>query len=116
MNTILAFVTLHTPDHPRARAFFTEVLGFTVTEERPGANAFVGASGAGLALRENREAAPPLGAGVTVYFIVPDLEAYHAQLVARGAPVVEPPHDMPFGRSFTVASPDGHRLGFYEAG
>jgi len=75
----------------------------------------VQASGAGLAIREDRAVRPPLGAGVTVYFIVPDLTHYHAQLVKRGADIVEPPHDMPFARTFTVKTPDGHRLGFYEA-
>ena len=115
MKTILAFVTLHTLDYQAAQTYFTEVLGFEPTEERPGANAFVQASGAGLAIREDREVAPPLGTGISVYFIVPDLSAYHAQLVERGANIVEPPHEMPFGRSFTVQAPDGHRLGFYEA-
>lgn len=115
MKTILAFVTLHTSNYPATRAFFTDVLGFEVTEERPGANAFVSASGAGLAIRSDEAAAPPLGAGVSVYFIVPDLDAYHARLVERGADIAEPPHDMPFGRTFGVRTPDGHLLGFYEA-
>lgn len=115
MKTILAFVTLHTPDYPAARAYLTDILGFEATEERPGANAFAQASGAGLALREDQAAKPPLGAGVSVYFIVPDLENYHGQLTQRGANIVEPPHDMPFGRSFTVQTPDGHQLGFYQA-
>ncbi|WP_019587930.1 VOC family protein [Deinococcus apachensis] len=115
MKTILAFVTLHTPDYPATRAYFEGVLGFEVTEERPGANAFVSASGAGLAIRADEGLAPPLGTGVSVYFIVPHLDSYHAQLVERGAGMVEPPHDMPFGRTFTVRTPDGHRLGFYEA-
>ncbi|MFC4456683.1 VOC family protein [Deinococcus sonorensis] len=115
MKTILAFVTLHTPDYPAARTYFTEVLGFEVTEERPGANAFVQASGAGLALRTDAGLTPPLGTGVSVYFIVPDVERYHTELVERGADIVDPPHDMPFGRTFTVRTPDGHRLGFYEA-
>lgn len=84
MKTILAFVTLHTPDYAAARAYFTEVLGFEVTEERPGANAFVQASGAGLALRTDGGLTPPVGTGVSVYFIVPNLEQYHAQLVDRG--------------------------------
>lgn len=115
MKTILAFVTLQTPDYAQARRFFTEVLGFEPTEERPGANAFVSASGAGLAIRENKEVKPPLGAGVSIYFIVPDLKKYHDQVVERGAEIAEPIHDMPFGRTFSVQSPDGHLLGFYEA-
>ncbi len=115
MNTILAFVTLHTPDYGAARAYLTNVLGFEATEEWPGATAFVSASGAGLALREDRDARQPLGGGVTVSFIVPEVEKYHQQLVERGARIVQPPHDMPFGRTFTVQTPDGHQLGFYEA-
>ena len=115
MNTILAFVTLHTPDYAAARAYLTDVLGCEATEERPGANAFVSASGAGLALREDPEARPPLGAGATVSLIVPELEEYHRQLVERGARIVPPPHDMPSGRTFTVQTPDGQQLGFYEA-
>lgn len=113
MHTNLSFVTLHTADYARARAFFVEVLGLEPTEERPGANAFVTAGGAGLALRENPEMQPPLGQGVTIFFTVPDLQAYHAQLVAAGAEIVEPLHDMPFGPTFTVATPDGHWLGFW---
>ena len=115
MKTILAFVTLHTPSYVQTRDFFVNVLGFEPTEERPGANAFVNASGAGLALREVKDAQPPLGAGVTVYFIVPKVEKYHDELVKRGATIAEPLHDMPFGRTFSVNTPDGHLLGFYEA-
>lgn len=115
MKTILAFVTLHTPNYPVTRAYFTDVLGFEVTEERPGENAFVQASGAGLAIRSDQVARPPLGAGVSLYFIVPNLDEYHAQLVGRGADIAEPPHEMPFGRTFSVKTPDGHLLGFYEA-
>ena len=115
MKTILAFVTLHTPNYVQARDFFVNVLGFQPTEERPGANAFVNASGAGLALREVKGTKPPLGAGVTVYFIVPDVKKYHAEVTRRGANIVEELHDMPFGQTFSVNTPDGHLLGFYEA-
>lgn len=113
MKTILAFVTLHTADYARARPFFVDVLGFEPTEERAGATAFVSASGAGLAVREVKDAPP--AAASTVYFIVPDVKKYHAEVVARGAQVAEPLHDMPFGQTFTVQTPDGHWLGFYEA-
>lgn len=115
MKTILAFVTLHTPNYPAARAYFTDVLGFEVTEERPGANAFVQASGVGLAIRTDEGVRPPLGAGVSSYFIVPNVDEYHARLIERGADIAEPLHDMPFGRTFSVKTPDGHLLGFYEA-
>ena len=113
MKTNLSFVTLHTTDYAAARAFFTDVLGFEVTEERPGANSFASSGGAGLALRMTTGMTPPLGTGVTVYFTVPDLQAYHDTVVARSAVLSEPLHDMPFGRTFTVQAPDGHQLGFW---
>lgn len=53
--------------------------------------------------------------GTRAYFIVPNLDEYHAQVVGRGAKIAEPPHGMPFGRTFSVQAPDGHRLGLYEA-
>ncbi|GHG12831.1 hypothetical protein GCM10017783_25980 [Deinococcus piscis] len=114
MQSNLSFVTLHTTDYARARAFFVDTLGFEPNEERPGANAFVSAGGAGLALRENKDVKPPLGQGVTVFFTVPDLQAYHDRLAKAGAEIVEPVHEMPFGPTFTVATPDGHWLGFWQ--
>ncbi|SMB88379.1 hypothetical protein [Deinococcus hopiensis] len=96
MKTILAFVPLRTPGSAAARASFTEVPDAGITEERPGANAFVQGSGAGLALRTDGGLTPPVGTGV-------------AELPA------ELPHDMPFGRTFTVRTPGGHRLGIYGA-
>lgn len=90
------------------------MLGFESTEERQGANAFVSAGGAGLALRENKSVQPPLGQGVTVFFTVPDLQAYHDRLAAAGADIVEPMHQMPFGPTFTVSTPDGQWLGFWQ--
>ncbi|GHF59445.1 putative enzyme related to lactoylglutathione lyase [Deinococcus metalli] len=114
MKTTLSFVTLHTTDYPAALAFFTDILGFEQTETRPGATAFVAAGGAGLALRAHGGLTPPLGVGVTVYFTVPDVQAFHDEVVARGAVISEPLHDMPFGRTFTVQAPDGQGLGFWQ--
>ncbi len=114
MKSNLSFVTLHTADYDRARAFFVDILGFEPTEERPGANAFVSTSGAGLALRENKALKTPLGQGVTVFFTVPDLQAYHDQLTAAGVELIESMHEMPFGSTFTVATPDGQWLGFWQ--
>uniref|UniRef100_UPI0038D40DFA VOC family protein n=1 Tax=Deinococcus sp. TaxID=47478 RepID=UPI0038D40DFA len=76
---------------------------------------FVSAGGAGLALRMTDGLTPPLGAGVTVYFTVRDLQGFHDDVGARGAVLSEPLHDMPFGRTFTVQAPDGHQLGFWQA-
>ena len=47
------------------------------------------------------------------YFFVPDPDALHIELVRRGASVLRPPQDEPYGlRDFTVEDLEGHRLVF----
>jgi uncharacterized glyoxalase superfamily protein PhnB len=47
------------------------------------------------------------------YLHVDDAQALHAEVQARGATVVQPIEDKPWGfREFTVQTPDGHRLVF----
>lgn len=114
MNVHLNVVVLHTPDLNAARRYYTEALGFTVAQEHPGnVLEFRGEGGAELALME----APawdtqPFPADL--WFIVPDVDAYHAQVVAAGAHDAEAPQDGPFGRMFTLITPDGHRLTFHQ--
>jgi len=46
-----------------------------------------------------------------LYINVPDADAYHAEVAARGAKVTAPPADQPYRmREFAVEDPDGHRL------
>jgi len=46
-----------------------------------------------------------------LYISVPDADAYHAEVAARGAKVLNPPADQPYRmREFAVEDPDGHRL------
>jgi len=48
-----------------------------------------------------------------VYARVPDADAYHAELVERGASIRRPPEDQAYGhRDFIVDGPEGHRLVF----
>ena len=47
------------------------------------------------------------------YFFVPDADALHAELVGRGASILRPPQDEPYGlRDFAVEDLEGHRLLF----
>ena len=47
------------------------------------------------------------------YFFVPDADALHAELVGRGASILRPPRDEPYGlRDFAVEDLEGHRLLF----
>jgi predicted enzyme related to lactoylglutathione lyase len=45
------------------------------------------------------------------------VDALHADWLARGVPVLQPPTAMDFGYTFTAADPDGHRIRvFHPAG
>ena len=117
-HTNLDFIALHTADLDAARHYFTEILGFDLTDdERPGAAVFRHVGGAILAVRLPRPAEPqqpPFGAGVSVWFGVPDIAAYHAQLAERGVPGLNAPTPGPFGSMFSLQTPDGHGLTFHE--
>lgn len=117
MHTNLDFIALHTQNLSAARRYYTEVLGFEVTADRPNAAVFTHAGGAILAVRQPLPHEPQdhFGAGVSVWFAVPDADAYHAQIMAVGAQVTQPPQDGPFGRMFSVRTPDGHALTFHRA-
>ena len=57
--------------------------------------------------------APREGIETDIYVRVPDADAVHADLVARGAVLVRPLQDEPYGmRDFTVEGPEGHRIAF----
>ena len=48
-----------------------------------------------------------------VYIFVSDVDAYHEQIRARGADIVKPPQDYPYGmRDFDVRDLDGNQLSF----
>ncbi|HEY8424483.1 MAG TPA: VOC family protein [Limnochordales bacterium] len=55
------------------------------------------------------------GEGVELYFDVGemDIDGYYARVAGRGARIVEPPTDKPWGdRVFRVEDPDGYVLAF----
>lgn len=117
MLTHLDFIALHTQDLSAARRYYTEVLGFETIPGPPNAAVFMQAGGATLAVREPlpHETKDHFGTGVSVWLAIPDTDAYHAQITAAGAQITQPPQDGPFGRMFSVRTPDGHALTFHQA-
>src|SRR5207247_4156703 len=54
------------------------------------------------------------GTGVNVYLTVPDIDAYSAQIQAKGASLALPPKTQFYGlRTAVVVDPDGYTLTFY---
>lgn len=111
METNLDFVLLHVPDLAAARTFYTEKLGFTVEDENPGFIQFGRPNGAVFALQADPAARPHTG--VELWWLVPDADATHDALKAKGVPIAEPLADQPFGRTFSVADPAGNTLSFF---
>lgn len=53
------------------------------------------------------------GGGGEIAFAVgarDEVDATHADWLARGLTILQTPTDLDFGRAFTAADPDGHRL------
>ncbi|HUA53402.1 MAG TPA: VOC family protein [Candidatus Sulfotelmatobacter sp.] len=109
-----AFV-LAVRDLERSAAYYRDVLGFTIKwpegsdwrlAERDGVRMMLGQC-------PNETPASEIGAHSWYgYLEVDDVDALHAEIVARGA-VATAPRDAPYGmREFLVTTVDGHRFMF----
>ncbi len=106
------FILLYVASPAASAAFYAGLLGHEPVESS--ATFAMSRLGSGMMLglwrREGVEpsATPPGGAEIA--FAVADVDAVHADCSARGLPILQPQTDMDFGRTFTAADPDGHRL------
>lgn len=114
-NTLLFYVT----DPIASAAFYTTLLQQPPAETSPGFALFVLPSGLPLGLWRADTVLPApavAGGGNELGFAVAspaDVDACHTAWSARGIPILLPPTDMDFGRSFVATDPDGHRLRVY---
>jgi predicted enzyme related to lactoylglutathione lyase len=93
--------------------FYRTVLGREPIEASETFAMFSLANGATLGLWSPTSAAPPAAGApgcAELCFVMPTVDATHAAWVERGVPIVQPPTDMDFGRTFTAVDPDGHRI------
>ena len=93
-------------------AHYRDVLGFTVTFQygEPAFYACLCRDEVAIHLRAGTRWTPGNGA---IAVFVKDVDALHAELIARGAKVLKPPQDYDYGmRDFDVADPDGNQLTF----
>lgn len=111
-NFVLVYV-----DKPAASGeFYRALLGREPVEASPTFIMFALDSGLMLGLWSRytvRPAAPAAGGGAELAFPVPTPQAVdeaHARWQALGVPILLPPTDLEFGRSFVGVDPDGHRL------
>jgi catechol 2,3-dioxygenase-like lactoylglutathione lyase family enzyme len=106
---------LAVPSLADAQAYWCGVLGFAPRDSPPGW-LFLELDGHGVMLGECPDDAAPADLGSHSYFgyfHVAHVEAYAAEIRARGAIVLSGPADKPWGqREMAVATPAGHRMMF----
>ena len=93
-------------------AHYRDVLGFTVSFEygKPLYYACLRRDEVSLHLIDQSQTKRLPGNGAICVF-VKDVDAVHAELVARGANILKPPQDYAYGmRDFDVLDPDGNQL------
>lgn len=101
-------------------AYLRDTLGFGVVDvHTPGREpvyAVLCRDGTTVHVQIRRREVYPAGrdpSDTEIYFEVPDVDALHAEYVAKGVKLLRDLQDEPYGmRDFTIELPDGARLAF----
>jgi predicted enzyme related to lactoylglutathione lyase len=110
------FVVLYVENPPASAAFYADLLGRPVIDNRPGFAMLPLSDGVMLGLwsRETVKPAAVAQSGASeVAFAVADataVEATFADWKKRGLKMVQEPVQLGFGLTFVATDPDGHRL------
>ena len=116
MEILSSRILLHPVEIERSRAFYGEALGLAVSREfgeGPTRGVVFHLGGGFLELSRSAEA--PAGPNIALWLQVRDVAATHAELVARGVPVVREPVREPWGLvEMWVEDPDGVRIAVVE--
>lgn len=99
---------LRVADMARSLRYYVEVLGFTNAEWGSDDFTCVSRDAASIYLAEGDQGC----AGTWVWVGVEDVRALHAELIATGATILEPPTKYPWALEMKVGDPDGHVLRF----
>jgi uncharacterized glyoxalase superfamily protein PhnB len=101
-------------DLATSTAWYTRVLGCTVTEPDPGNWAFCRAGAVTFMLGRCPGTPPASEIGdhsYVAYITVNDVDAFHRRAVAEAAEIIKAPTDEPWGmREMGLRTPDGHRF------
>jgi len=110
------FVGLVVKDVAKATEFYTGKLGLKAIEEQsqPGVFTPFALDGGAMFGVFNAIEVPAITQAYEVAFEVDDVDAAYRKWKAAGVEIVSEPHDMPFGRTFHIRTPDGHILRAYK--
>ncbi|MEV0686801.1 VOC family protein [Nocardia sp. NPDC050378] len=113
------FLSLQARDLDASRAFYEQYLGLVRARTGPPHAVVFETTPIAFALRElvpgtDLTSAPHPGLGAAIWLHATDVQAIHDALAADGHPIVSPPVDGPFGRTFTFADPDGYHITLHD--
>jgi len=107
----LDLTILYVTDVAASARFYARLLGAEPVEQAPGFAMFRAGGGLGLWQRDAVAPAAAGGPGCSeLCFMTGDVEALHAEWLAQGITIIDPPTAHEFGISVTGLDPDGHRL------
>ncbi|MET0161606.1 MAG: VOC family protein, partial [Microbacteriaceae bacterium] len=109
------FVSLQVRDLDASQAFYERYLGLVRSPAGPPHAVVFTTEPIAFALRDlvpgtDLGAAAHPGVGAAIWLHATEVQAIHDALVADGREIVAAPIDGPFGRTFTLADPDGYQI------
>lgn len=108
------FISLQVRNFAKSRAFYTELLGFSVDPRFDTADfVLLDTNSISFALTQakvNLDEVPQPGLGTTLWIDCDAVDELHAKLQAAGTTILTPPYDGPFGRTFVFKDPDGYPI------
>jgi predicted enzyme related to lactoylglutathione lyase len=118
-------VTVYVNDQDAALAFYRDTLGFSVTDDAefgPGMRWLtVQPQGGGVKIVLFKAGPGPKGnqtaggwSGMVLH--TDDRDATHAGLLAKGVKITQEPRELPWGRDFSFADPDGNEFNVVQPG
>ncbi len=113
------FISLQVRDLPASQAFYEHYLGLVRSPAGPPHAVVFTTTPIAFALRDlapgvDLDAAGQPGIGTAIWLHATDVQGIHDALVADGHTIVTDPVDGPFGRTFTLADPDGYRITLHD--
>jgi predicted enzyme related to lactoylglutathione lyase len=113
------FIALQVRDLDRAAAFYEGRLGMRRAPASPPGAIVFATTPVPFAVRAplpgvDLDATDRPGLGVVLWLHTTDAQALHDTLDAAGVPIVAPPFDGPFGRTFTATDPDGYAVTIHD--